>query len=64
MYDTVIEKIGNSICFNTCMLGAVVKISKQVKLESIIKVFESRIPQKFVEMNTKALKAGMDLTTK
>lgn len=61
MYDTVIEKIGNPICFNTCMLGTVVKISNLVKFESIIKVFESKIPQKFIEMNIKALKAGMDL---
>ena len=61
MYDTVVEKVGNSICFNTCMLGVVVKISNLVKVESIIKVFENRMPQKFVEMNIKALKAGIDL---
>ena len=61
MYDTVVEKIGNPICFNTCMLGTVAKISNLVKVESIIKVFENKMPKKFVEMNTKALKAGMEL---
>jgi 2-oxoglutarate ferredoxin oxidoreductase subunit gamma len=61
MYDTVVEKVGNPICFNTCMLGAVVKISNLVKVESIIKVFENKMPQKFIEMNKKALKVGMEL---
>ena len=64
MYDTVVEKVGNPICFNTCMLGVVVKISNMVKVESIIKVFESRMPQKFVEINIKALKVGMELVSK
>ncbi len=64
MYDTVIEKVDNPICFNTCMLGAVVRISNLVKLESIIKVFENRMPKKFIEMNIKALNAGIELVGK
>ena len=64
MYSTALEAVGNPICFNTCMLGVVVKISNMVKVESIIKVFESRMPQKFVEMNIKSLKAGIELVSR
>ena len=61
IYQTVMEKIGNDIVFNICMLGAVQCLTEIVKPESIIKVIESRIPEKYMESNKKALQLGIDL---
>lgn len=61
MYQTVMEKIGKSIVFNICMLGAVVGITQLVKPESILKVLETRIPKNFLEMNRQALDLGLAL---
>ena len=63
LYETVMEKIGNPIVHNICMLGVVVKLIDVVKPESLIKVFEKRIPAKFIDMNKKALQLGMDLAS-
>jgi 2-oxoglutarate ferredoxin oxidoreductase subunit gamma len=61
MYQTVMEKIGNPIVFNICMLGAIVGLTDLVKPESIMKVLETRIPPGFLEMNEKALELGLEL---
>lgn len=61
MYRTVMDEIGKPIVFNICMLGAVINLTKLVKVESIIKVLENRIPSSFLEMNRKALNLGMEL---
>ncbi|MCP4691673.1 MAG: 2-oxoacid:ferredoxin oxidoreductase subunit gamma [Desulfobacterales bacterium] len=61
MYETVMDKVGNKIVFNICMLGAVVGLTDLVRPESIIKVLESRIPHKFLEMNQRALNIGLEL---
>ncbi|MGD9974624.1 MAG: 2-oxoacid:acceptor oxidoreductase family protein [Desulfatirhabdiaceae bacterium] len=61
MYQTVMDKIGKSIVFNICMLGAVVGITQLVKPESILKVLETRIPKNFLEMNRQALDLGLAL---
>ena len=60
MYDAVMEEIGNPIVHNICMLGVTLKLTDIVKPESLIKVFEERMP-KFVDMNVKALQLGMEL---
>jgi 2-oxoglutarate ferredoxin oxidoreductase subunit gamma len=59
MYQTVMEKIGNPIVFNICMLGVIVSMAQIVKPESIMKVLETRIPSGFLEMNRQALDIGM-----
>lgn len=61
IYRTVMEHIGKPIVFNICMLGAVIRITKVVKSESIMKVLQDRIPSGFLEMNRKALDLGMKL---
>ena len=61
MYKTVMDKIGNQIVLNICMLGAIVSLLNIVKPESIIKVLETRIPEKFLGLNRKALNLGMSI---
>ncbi|RLB84866.1 MAG: 2-oxoacid:ferredoxin oxidoreductase subunit gamma [Deltaproteobacteria bacterium] len=61
IYLTVMEKIGNPIVFNICMLGVVIRMANLVKAESIMKVLKDRIPSSFLEMNLKALDLGMKL---
>jgi 2-oxoglutarate ferredoxin oxidoreductase subunit gamma len=61
MYQTVMDKIGKSIVFNICMLGAVVGLTGLVRAESIMKVLEQRIPSGFIEMNRQALELGLEL---
>ena len=61
MYNSVMEKIGKSIVFNICMLGAVISMTELVRAESIMKVLESRIPPDFLDMNRQALDLGRSL---
>jgi len=62
MYKTVMEKIGKPIVFNICMLGAVIGLTDIVKPESIMKVLETRLPERFLDMNREALQIGFDLS--
>ncbi|MBU0987532.1 MAG: 2-oxoacid:acceptor oxidoreductase family protein [Proteobacteria bacterium] len=61
LYRTVMDKIGNPIVFNICMLGAVSVLAGIVKPESIMKVLETRIPYNYLEMNRTALDLGIQL---
>jgi len=61
MYKTVMEKIGNPIVLNICMLGAIVSLLDIIKAESIMKVIETRIPEKFLDLNRKALNLGISI---
>ncbi len=61
MHSTVMEKIGNPIVFNICVLGAVLSFTDFVKPESIMKVLETRMPSDFLGMNRDALDLGMEL---
>ncbi len=61
MYEMVMEKIGNKIVFNICMLGVVLSLTDLVRPESIMKVLKDRIPHRFIEMNEQALNLGMEL---
>jgi 2-oxoglutarate ferredoxin oxidoreductase subunit gamma len=58
MYQTVIEEIGNSIVFNICILGAIIGLLNIVRMESVLAVIAKRVPEKYVEMNRKALAMG------
>ena len=63
MYDTVMENFNNPIVHNICMLGVTIKLTGVIKPESLMKVFEVRMPAKFVDMNKQALKVGMELVS-
>jgi 2-oxoglutarate ferredoxin oxidoreductase subunit gamma len=58
MYETVMREIGKPIAFNMCMLGAVVGITRLVRLQSVIKVLETSGPADFLEPNRRALLLG------
>jgi 2-oxoglutarate ferredoxin oxidoreductase subunit gamma len=61
MYEKTMNKIGKPIVFNVCMMGAVVGLSGVVKLASVEKVLEQRLPPNFMEMNRQALEMGYEL---
>lgn len=61
IYQTMMERIGEPIVFNICMLGVLVGLTGLVQPESIIKVLETRSPADFIEMNQKALDLGLGL---
>ena len=61
MYKAVMEAIGKPVVFNMCMLGAVIGLLQIIKIESIMKVLETKIPPGFLEMNQKALDLGVEL---
>lgn len=64
MYETTMEKIGKSIVFNICMLGAVIGLTDLVRSNSIIKVLQNRIPSGFLDINREALNLGIELGAK
>jgi 2-oxoglutarate ferredoxin oxidoreductase subunit gamma len=61
MHQTVMEKIGEPIVFNICMLGAVTALTRVIRQESLIKRLAARIPPAFLEMNKMALDLGYEL---
>ncbi|MFH2065640.1 MAG: 2-oxoacid:acceptor oxidoreductase family protein [Pseudomonadota bacterium] len=61
MYTQIMEKIGNPVVLNICMLGALIRLQKIVTPESIMKVLEQRLPANFMQMNQNALELGISL---
>ncbi len=61
LYDTVMQHLGTPLAFNICMLGAVLGFTHLVTLPAVQKVLTARVPQRFLEMNTKALDLGLAL---
>ena len=61
IYKTVMDNIGKPIVYNMCMLGTVIGMLKVVRLESILKVLEKRVPLKFFDINKQALELGVGL---
>jgi 2-oxoglutarate ferredoxin oxidoreductase subunit gamma len=64
MYESVMDRIGKPIVFNICMLGAFAGLTGLVKVKSILKVLETKIPSDFLKMNKKALEIGLELAQK
>jgi 2-oxoglutarate ferredoxin oxidoreductase subunit gamma len=62
MYRAVMDKIGNPIVFNICMLGAMIGLTGLVSAESVVGVLETRVPADFLETNKRALEIGLQLT--
>lgn len=52
---------GKTQAFNICVLGALVELTKAVKLEALEKVLESRFVKAHHENNRKALYLGAEL---
>lgn len=61
MYRTVMEKIGNPVVLNICMLGAVTALTQIVRPESVRKMLERRIAPAFLDMNREAFELGLHL---
>ena len=61
MYETVMDKIGNPVVFNICVLGALIALTDVVKPASIIDVLKNRIPENLLDMNRYALDLGLTL---
>lgn len=61
MHQTVTDRIGKTIVFNICMLGAVVGLTRVVRPESLARMLEGRIQPAFLDMNRKALEMGLEL---
>ncbi len=61
LHREVMEKIGNPVVYNICMLGALIRLVELVSPESILKVLGTRLPEKTIDMNRTALEVGMAL---
>ncbi|WP_300667899.1 2-oxoacid:acceptor oxidoreductase family protein [Desulfoluna sp.] len=61
MYQTVQDAIGNPVVFNICMLGVLIGLLGLVKAESVLAVISTRVQEKYVEMNRKALELGVSM---
>lgn len=62
--DEIADKLGNSRAINMVVLGAYVKKSRVVKLDTIFKALEKALTgpkQKLLDINKKALKQGAEL---
>lgn len=64
MYHQVMEKLGNPVVLNICMLGALISLWSIVKPESIMKILEKRLPANLIQMNQNALELGISLGDK
>lgn len=61
MYEAVMDKIGQPVVLNICMLGVVLGLTDVLKAESVLSVIKDRIPEQFLEMNQQALQLGLEL---
>ncbi|MFH1154908.1 MAG: 2-oxoacid:acceptor oxidoreductase family protein [Pseudomonadota bacterium] len=61
LYQNVMDKIGKSIVFNICVLGALIGITELLEAESVMKVIRDRVPRDFLTMNNRALDMGLVL---
>jgi 2-oxoglutarate ferredoxin oxidoreductase subunit gamma len=61
MYETIMDTIGRPIVFNICMLGSLIALTQLVKIDSMMKVLESRIPPGFLHVNKQAFELGLHL---
>ncbi|MGM0423429.1 MAG: 2-oxoacid:acceptor oxidoreductase family protein [Thermodesulfobacteriota bacterium] len=64
LHKSVQKEIGKSVVLNICMLGALLGLNPVVRLESVLEVLKQRVPERFVQMNQKALELGQDLASK
>lgn len=61
LYKTVTQQLGSAVALNICMLGAVLGLTRLVKIESVKEALQKRIPNRFLDMNHQALALGLEL---
>ncbi|MBN2466033.1 2-oxoacid:acceptor oxidoreductase family protein, partial [candidate division WOR-3 bacterium] len=61
MAETARNELGRELFTNILMLGALVRVTGIVKLESLEKSVANRVPVKALELNKKALALGWEL---
>lgn len=61
MYQQTLERIGNHIVFNICMLGVVIALTQVVEPSAIVKSLHTNVPARFLEMNLEAFALGQKL---
>ena len=61
LHAQVMEKIGNPVVYNICVLGALIGITGVVRPESILAVLKRRLPDDLLAMNQRALDMGLVL---
>lgn len=61
IHKTVMEEIGNPIVLNICTVGVIQGLTRIVQPDSLEKVIKDRVPSRFLELNIKALKLGMQI---
>lgn len=61
LYKAVMEEIRRPVVFNMCVLGALLGLIQLVKIDSILKVLETKIPPDFLGINKQALELGLRL---
>ncbi|MBD3213373.1 MAG: hypothetical protein GF311_12260 [Candidatus Lokiarchaeota archaeon] len=58
--NTIAEELLSKKITNVVMLGALIKISKIVSKESILKAIKESVPKSYVDLNFKAFERGYD----
>jgi 2-oxoglutarate ferredoxin oxidoreductase subunit gamma len=61
MYRTIVDQLAQPVVFNICMLGALVGLTNIIKPESVMESLKTRLPQRLLDVNQKALEIGLDL---
>jgi 2-oxoglutarate ferredoxin oxidoreductase subunit gamma len=61
MYEAVVDKIGQPIVFNICVLGALITLTGLVEAQSVMRVLQTKVPVDLLEVNEKALQVGLQL---
>lgn len=61
MHEAVREKIGKSVVYNICVLGALATLTKTVTLKSLEKTLAGRFRKEQLPDNLKALRLGAEL---
>jgi 2-oxoglutarate ferredoxin oxidoreductase subunit gamma len=61
MYERVMEKIGKSVVFNICVLGALIGITEVIRPKSVMAAVAGKVPKDFVDMNNRAFDLGLVL---
>ncbi len=59
--ETARRELGRELFTNILTIGTIARITGLVKLESLEKAVASRVPQRFLEINHRALRLGWDL---
>ena len=59
-YLTIVERLGTSLVFNSCVLGSLVGLIELINIESVEKVMEKRFNEKYRRMNIRALHLGFE----